>query len=78
MNIKRAFSIKGVGEYLPNNIITNQELEQKLGLPNNWISKYLGVESRHIAQKESNSEMGAKALQAALDDANIKIEDIDC
>ena len=78
MNIQRTFSIKGVGQYLPNTIVASSEIEADLGLPKNWINKFLGVESRHIAKEESNSEMGAKALQEALIDAKLKIEDIDC
>lgn len=78
MIIERPFSIRGVGKYLPKTIVSSETIEQNLGLPNNWIRKFIGVESRYIAQKESNTEMGANALKEALISANMGIADIDC
>ena len=78
MTIKRAFSIIGAGQFLPKTVLASSNLEKKLSLPRGWIHKYLGVEFRHVANKESNSYMGAQALANALDDAGLNISDIDC
>lgn len=79
MRVVRKFSIKGVGSYLPQKKIESSELEQELNLPSGWIAKYLGVNTRYRATPtETGSSMGASAIQAALLDANLKVEDIDC
>ena len=78
MNIQRAFSIKGVGSYLPKNRISSSEIEKELDLPENWIFDNIGVKFRYIASDESNTFMGVEALRNALEDANMGIENIDC
>lgn len=78
MNIQRAFSIKGVGKYLPKTIISSNEIENQLGLPKGFIYSRIGVKTRHKAVAETNTFMGEQALREALDDANLTIKDIDC
>lgn len=73
----RPFNIAGVGKYLPQLRVESQTLEAQLQLPDGWTEKYIGVQTRYIAGTESNTEMGAKALKAALDDANFSIGDLD-
>lgn len=78
MQVHRPFDIIGIGKYLPNTVVSSKEIETDLGLPSGWIEKYIGVEQRHIARTESNSEMGARALEAALDTANLSVGKLDC
>lgn len=77
MRVVRKFSIKGVGSHLPQKKVESSELEQQLNLPAGWIYKHMGVNTRYVATTETGSSMGASALQAALLDANLKIEEID-
>ncbi len=77
MSIRRAFSIVGVGKYLPKRIVKSSEIERKLGLPKGFIHKNIGVESRHVAKDETNTFMGEQALRKALQDAKLQISDID-
>lgn len=78
MNIKRAFSIKGIGSYLPSTSVLSAEIEAELNLPKDFIYKNLGVNQRHKARSETNTFMGEKALREALEDANMTISSIDC
>jgi 3-oxoacyl-[acyl-carrier-protein] synthase-3 len=68
--------ITGIGKYLPAEI-TSQELEHKYTLPYGWSEKFSGVISRHQVSFETNGYMGARAVEAALDNAGLKLSDID-
>ncbi|HCX21821.1 MAG TPA: beta-ketoacyl-ACP synthase III [Cytophagales bacterium] len=74
----RTFNIAGIGKYLPQKQVSSHALEEQLQLPEGWIEQYIGVQTRYLAETESNTEMGAKALQSALNDAGITIGDLDC
>ncbi len=77
MNIERAFSISGVGKFLPAKAKTSAMIEQELNLPKNWISKNIGVETRYVVGEETNTTMGVHALKDALKDAQLEISDLD-
>ncbi len=72
-----SFRITGTGMYVPPKAVTNDDLAQIVETNDEWISKRVGVKERHISENEWTSEMGAKAAQAALDDAGCKAEDLD-
>ena len=76
MNQSKPIRIVGMGKYLPN-LVTSQELEDKFNLPKGWSEKYSGVQQRHIASHECNGFMGAKAAEDALEDAGLKLSDLD-
>ncbi len=77
MKVIRPFKIIGLGKFLPKKMVTNAELEDQLKISKGWIYKYTGVKTRYHVQEESVSTMGAAALQNALEDAKIKITDLD-
>lgn len=74
----RAIKIIGTGKYLPKNIITAQDLSKKLNISAEWIENKTGVKIRHYIKDETSSYMGAKAAREALENAGLKISDIDC
>ncbi len=59
-------------------MVSSESLEMSLDLPPGWTEKYIGVNTRYVAEKESNTEMGAQALQSALNSAGMTIGDLDC
>ena len=70
-------SIKYLSSYLPENIITNYDLEKKLDTNNDWIVSRTGIEERRIAdKKESTGDMAVKAV-AKLKEKGALIEDAD-
>lgn len=71
--------IEGVGRYLPERIVTNEELERRCRLPPGWISEWTGVEERRWAdhKRETNAFMGARAAEDALGDAGRDLAEID-
>jgi 3-oxoacyl-[acyl-carrier-protein] synthase-3 len=77
--LKRIRSVvRGVGSYLPERVVTNQDLEAKVETSHEWIVQRTGIERRHIAaDHETTSWLGIRAAQAALKDAGLDAQDID-
>ena len=70
--------IKGVGYYLPEKILTNQDLEKMVDTSDEWIKQRTGIESRHISnENELPSDMALKASLQALKQSKLKPEDLD-
>ena len=62
--------IRGIGSYLPEKILTNQQLVQSLDTSDEWIFTRTGISSRHIASKEENtSDLACKAALDTLEAA---------
>ena len=70
--------IKGVGGYLPERVLTNDDLARVIDTSDQWITERTGIKERRIAAEgELTSSMGAAAARAALDAAGLAPEDID-
>ena len=70
--------IIGSGSYLPDRILTNQDLEKMLDTTDEWITTRTGIKQRHIiADDQVTSDMAYEASKKALQDANLDAQDID-
>ena len=70
--------IIGSGSYLPDRILTNQDLEKMLDTTDEWITTRTGIKQRHIiAEDQVTSDMAYEASKKALQDANLDAQDID-
>ncbi|MFA6129939.1 MAG: beta-ketoacyl-ACP synthase III [Candidatus Omnitrophota bacterium] len=70
--------IIGVGEYLPEKILTNGDLEKMVDTSDEWITTRTGIKQRHLAAKgQAASDLAFKAAEQALKNAKIKPEDLD-
>lgn len=70
--------VRGVGGYLPERILTNQELEKTVDTTHEWIVQRTGIEQRHVAAEgEYTSDLATKAAERALASAKLTIADID-
>ena len=70
--------IKGVGHYLPENVVPNSHFEKTLETSNEWIISRSGIERRHFAAEgETTSNLAANAARAALADAGLDASDLD-
>jgi 3-oxoacyl-[acyl-carrier-protein] synthase-3 len=70
--------VLGCGSYLPQRILTNDELARKVDTSNEWIVQRTGIRERRIAAPgEVTSDMGLKAAQAALAAARVEPLSID-
>lgn len=77
MTVRRSV-VAGCGGYLPENILTNDELARRIDTSDEWIRARSGIAMRHIAAEgEMTSHLATAAAQSALDDAGVSVEDID-
>ncbi len=78
MPIQSKARIIGMGSYLPQKILTNQDLEKIVETTDEWIVSRTGMKERRIAgPEEPPSMMGFRAAQKALEESKLKAEDID-
>ncbi|MBI5554269.1 MAG: ketoacyl-ACP synthase III [Elusimicrobia bacterium] len=72
-------AITGTGSYLPEKILTNNDLEKMVKTSDEWITTRTGVKERRLAaQQEAASDLGAEAARRALREAGVKPEDVEC
>jgi len=70
--------ITGWGSYIPERILTNQELARMVDTSDEWITSRTGIHERHIATDgETNVMMAAEASLHALEVAGLKPSQID-
>lgn len=70
--------IVGTGSYLPENVVTNAELEKTVDTTDAWIQERTGIRQRHIAvEGEFTLDLAEKASLQAIDAAGIANADID-
>jgi len=71
-------SFKGSGSYVPDQILTNQKISQKVDTSDEWIKSRTGISERRISRPGDNvTEMGYKAALTAIEMANWDIQTID-
>lgn len=71
------FHIIGTGMYVPERVVTNDELATMVDTNDEWIRQRVGIAERRVSTEEWTSEMAYKAALAALENANCKPEDLD-
>ncbi len=72
-------SIIGTGSYVPEWVLTNYHLEKMVDTSDQWIIERTGIRERRIASgQETNVTMGAIALERAIKDSGIHVEEIEC
>jgi len=66
------------GRYLPDNVVTNRDLEAIVDTSDEWIVARTGIRERRIAPPEMTAaDMGAGAARIALERAGVAPEDVD-
>ncbi len=68
----------GYGSYLPERVMTNQDFEKIMDTSDEWIVQRTGMRERHFARDdETVVDMATIAAKRALENAKLKIDDID-
>ena len=71
-------AIKGVGSYLPEKILSNEELSTIVETSDEWITKRTGIKQRHIAgDNESCADIATASAKRALQNSGIDADRID-
>ncbi|MCR4671267.1 MAG: ketoacyl-ACP synthase III [Saccharofermentans sp.] len=71
--------IIGLGSYLPEKVVSNDDLSRIVDTSDEWITERTGIKKRHISdhKKETTSYMAGIAAQRAIEDAGISGSEID-
>lgn len=72
-------AITGIGAYVPEDVITNEDLEKLVDTNDEWIMSRVGIKERHVLKGEGQgtSVMGIRAVQELLEKTNTSPDDID-
>lgn len=79
--LETKIKILSTGKYSPKRTVLSTEIDKKLNMPLGWTEKLSGVVSRQYAdvrRGESVAEMAALAAKNAIENAGMKVSDIDC
>ena len=71
--------IAGIGKYVPENIVTNNDLLKYMDTSDEWIQERTGIKERRYAHRneETTATMGVEAAKIAIERAGITPQDID-
>ncbi|HVK49590.1 MAG TPA: 3-oxoacyl-ACP synthase, partial [Pseudobacter sp.] len=71
--------IAGIGKYVPDNVVTNQDLTRYMETSDEWIQERTGIKERRYAHRteETTTTMGVKAAEIAIQRAGLTPQDID-
>lgn len=71
--------ITGVGHYVPERVVTNQELSLLMDTSDEWIVERTGIKERRFfdPEKDTVANMSAKAARMALERAKVDVKDVE-
>jgi 3-oxoacyl-[acyl-carrier-protein] synthase-3 len=72
--------ITGLGHYVPDNVVTNDDLSKMMDTSDEWIQERTGIKERRWIKEgsgDTTAVMGAKAARIAIDKAGLTKDDID-
>jgi len=76
--MNRRSIILGCGSYLPDQVVTNEDLAKRIDTTDEWIVARTGIRQRHIAPPEQNtSDLALKAAERALEHAGVAPSEVD-
>jgi len=71
--------IAGIGMYVPQNVVTNEDMKKFMDTSNEWIIERTGIRERRFADRttETTTTMGVEAAKIAIERAGIQTKEID-
>ena len=75
---RNSAGIIGTGWYVPEKVITNEDLEQMVDTSDAWIVERTGIHERRVARKDQpTSDLAERAARMALENAGVTAEELD-
>jgi 3-oxoacyl-[acyl-carrier-protein] synthase-3 len=79
MVARRRAKISGTGMYVPDRVVTNDELAKHMDTSDEWIQKRTGIRERHYIDPGTEpSDLAVRASRNALQAADLEARDLDC
>lgn len=75
--MKTTAAITGVQGYLPDHILSNEDLSKMVETSDEWITTRTGIKERRIMKDGASSDMGVEAVKGLLEKTNTSAEEID-
>jgi 3-oxoacyl-[acyl-carrier-protein] synthase-3 len=72
-----SFQVLGTGSYLPQKVVTNQELTSFLDTSDEWIESRTGIRERHVCVSETTSDLAIEAAKRALKASGVSPKELD-
>lgn len=72
-----SIKIIGTGSYVPERIVTNDDMAKIVDTSDEWIMQRVGVKERRISENETAADMAVKAAREAMENAKLLPQDID-
>ncbi|MEO7443971.1 MAG: beta-ketoacyl-ACP synthase III [Ferruginibacter sp.] len=71
--------IAGIGMYVPDNVVTNEDMKKYMETSDEWIQERTGIKERRYAHRteETTTTMGVEAAKIALERAGITADEVD-
>ena len=70
--------IRGIGAYVPEKILSNEELAKEVDTTDEWIYSHTGISRRHIiAEEDATSDIATRAARLAMERAQVDAEELD-
>ncbi len=76
-NVTMSFRIIGTGSFVPNQIVTNDDLAKTLDTSDAWIRQRVGIRERRVSTEETAADMGYQAALSALADSGVDPGELD-
>ncbi len=74
----RPVAVAGTGKYVPEKVLTNEDLQKMVDTSDEWITERTGIKKRRIAaEKQATSDLAAAAGREALENAGLAATDLD-
>jgi 3-oxoacyl-[acyl-carrier-protein] synthase III len=78
MKATRTARVAGLGHKLPDRVVPNGPIAERIGVDSDWIVRRTGIrERRYAAPDERTSDLAVQAARRALTDANLQPRDVD-
>ena len=76
--MSQRIGLLGLGAYVPEKVMTNDDWAQFVDTSDEWITVRTGIKTRHfVAEDESTADLASAAAEKALADAGIAATEVD-
>ena len=72
-----SFSVLGTGLYVPEKIVTNDDLSTFLDTNDEWITQRVGIKQRHVCTNETAADLAVQAAKRALENSGLAADELD-